>query len=124
MKEGERLERDARRIVKETRGGEGVHADVAREIALALEELQRTRERYDEQQERMLEDECTVGTSLRRLRVFAGPFSSQETALRARLLNLEVERRRVKETFEKEQAGHIGRLLELVQRFRLLRAPE
>lgn len=118
------VERDARRIVLDAQGQSGVHVSVAREIALALEALERARALFHWQLEQLLRDECTVGTDLARMGDLFAPYSRREDPLRARLLALGAERRRLTTTYTEELATHYRTLLALVQRYRLLDPPD
>lgn len=118
--EARRILREARRIVDDARNASGVHAGVAREIALALETLQRARALHYAQLDALLQDECMLeSVRLRRERLH--PFEAPgEVHVPARLLRLNAERRALLATFEAERAQAYKDLLALVEKYRLL----
>lgn len=116
----EHVERDARRIIDEARGTIGLHANIAREIALVLEGIERTRALHRWHEEQLLADECSIGNDLSRVTHFAPLYSREEATLHARLLALGAERRRLATMTAERLAEQHRVLLDLVHRYRLL----
>lgn len=119
-RESQRLEREARQIVEEARGGDGLHVHVARELALALQALEQRRALYHVQDEQLLQEECLIGTELARIEHLSPTYSRLEASTRARLLAVAAERRRLTATMAEQEAAHHRHLLDLVHRYRLL----
>jgi hypothetical protein len=119
-REARRVEREARRIVNDARGASGVHAGIAREIALVLEALARARTVHHAQQDALTQDECTIeSVRLRRERLH--PYEAPgEVHVRARLLALNAERRALLASFEEQRARAYRDLLALVEKYLLL----
>jgi hypothetical protein len=119
-REEARLEAEARRIIEQARGEVGLHASVARELALALDSLDRVRSLHQWQEDMLVQDECKVGTELLRIETLYAPHSRLATIQRARLLALAAERRALTAKFAAQLATYHQRLFDLVQRYRLL----
>jgi hypothetical protein len=120
----ERVERDARRIVSDAAGETGVIANIARELALALNALEGSRALHEWQRAELLADECAIETDLAKVTHLAPGYSPAEARLRSRLLALRVERRALAATHATALAAHYRLLLELVQRYRVLDPPD
>lgn len=119
-REARRLEREARRIVDDARGASGVHAGIAREIALALETLTRARAVHRAQLDALLRDECMVESVLLRRERLHPYEAAGEVSVRARLLSLNAERRAQLASYEEQRARAYRELLALIEKFRLL----
>lgn len=119
-REARRVERDAQRIVTDARGASGVHAGIAREIALVLEALARARAVHRAQLDALTRDECMVESMLLR-RERLHPYEAPgEVSARARLLSLNAERRTLLASFEAQRARAYLDLLALIEKYRLL----
>lgn len=110
--------------MRDATGETGLHADVAREIALALEHLDRTRALHQWQRDELLQDECAIETDLSRVLHLAQVYSPAEGRLRARLLALAAERRALAASHAEQLATHYRMLLDLVHRYRVLDPPD
>jgi hypothetical protein len=119
-REARRVEREARRSVVEARGASGVHAGVAREVALVIEALARARALHRAQLDALTQDECMVeSVLLRRERLH--PYEAPgEVNVRARLLALNAERRGLVASYEEQRARAYRDLLALTEKYRLL----
>jgi hypothetical protein len=118
--EARRIERAAQRIAADARGASGVHAGVAREIALVLEALSRARAVYRVQLDALLRDECLVERVLLRQERLHPWEAPGELSVRARLLAINAERRVLLASFEEQRARSLRELLALVEKYRLL----
>lgn len=119
-REARHIERTARRIVDEARRASGVHAGVAREIALVLETLTRARALHHAQLEGLLRDECMIDSLLMRLERLHPWEAPGELSVRARLLAISAERRALVAAWEAQRAQAYRDVLALVEKYRLL----
>ena len=118
-REARHIARTARRIVDEARRASGVHAGIAREIALLLETHARARVLHHAQLDGLLRDECMIDSVLLRLERLHPWEAPGEFAVRTRLLALNSERRALVVTWEEQRARAYRDLLVLVEKYRL-----
>lgn len=119
-REARRVEREARRIVADARNASGVHAGIAREIALVLETLTRARTVHRAQRDALLRDECMVDSVLLRMERLHPWEAPGELSARARLLAINAERRALFASWEEQRARAYRELLALIEKYRLL----
>jgi len=95
-----------------------------REITLTVEQIQRLRDRHDEQFRRLLRVECYVDTELMQMEQRGArdvPFSfPQEDKLKQRLFDIEKERRNLSLRLEEKTQGLETKLLELINKHQQL----
>ncbi len=95
-----------------------------REITLTVEQIQRLRDRHDEQFRRLLRVECYVDTELMQMdqrQPRDVPFSlPQEDKLKQRLFDIEKERRNLSLRLEEKTQGLETKLLELINKHQQL----
>ena len=123
----QRVERKARRIAAESQTqptDDDLEMGLAQEIALAVELVDQTRRLYAVLRESLFDDELRIETDLAIVKNEYPVYSADEATLRARLLSLEKERRRLalQETDSLRQL--YSELLSLLQRYRQLGPPD
>ncbi len=95
-----------------------------REITLTVEQIQRLRDKHDEQFRRLLKVECYVDTELMQMdqrQPRDVPFSlPQEEKLKQRLFDIEKERRNLSLRLEEKTQGLETKLLELINKHQQL----
>ncbi len=95
-----------------------------REITLTVEQIQRLRDKHDEQFRRLLRVECYVDTELIQMdqrQPRDVPFSlPQEEKLKQRLFDIEKERRNLSLRLEEKTQGLETKLLELINKHQQL----
>ena len=95
-----------------------------REITLTVEQIQRLRDRHDEQFRRLLRVECYVDTDLLQMEQRGSrdvPFNfPQEDKLKQRLFDIEKERRNLSLRLEEKTQGLETKLLELINKHQQL----
>lgn len=118
----ERLEEKAGRIVSTPAKAptDSVEASVRSEIALTLSQINSVRNLHEKLRRNLLRLECYIDTEIMqrtsRLPAFVEHRIAERDMLRARLLTIEAERRKLAAAEEKELRELHGRLLALIQR--------
>ncbi|MBM4103133.1 MAG: hypothetical protein FJ263_03660 [Planctomycetes bacterium] len=97
---------------------------VRREIALTVDQIQRLRERHDEQFHRLLRVECYVDTELMQMEQrqprYAPYHFPEKDKLKQRLFDIEKERRNLSLKLEEKTQNLETRLLELINKHQQL----
>ena len=121
----EQLESHARRIVRRTRETESaspIRAVVDSELALVVDHIDRERGLQEQLRRNLLRLECYIDTEImqrsRRVAGYLGADFPERDMLRARLLRIEEERRRLARQHEDKIRGLHERLLEAVNKRR------
>jgi hypothetical protein len=95
-----------------------------REIALTVEQVQRLRERHDEQFNRLLRVECYVDTELMQMEqrqpMYAPYHFPEKDKLKQRLFDIEKERRNLSLKLEEKTQNLETRLLDLINKHQQL----
>jgi hypothetical protein len=97
---------------------------VRREIALTVEQIQRLRDRHDEQFHRLLRVECYVDTELMQMEQRQPQYASyhfpEKEKLKQRLFDIEKERRNLSLKLEEKTQNLETRLLDLINKHQQL----
>lgn len=97
---------------------------VRREISLTVDQIQRLRERHDEQFRRLLKVECYVDTELLQMEArqprYAPYHFPEKEKLKQRLFDIEKERRNLSLKLEEKTQNLETRLLELINKHQQL----
>lgn len=97
---------------------------VRREIALTVEQIQRLRDRHDEQFHRLLRVECYVDTELMQMEQRQPQYTPyhfpEKEKLKQRLFDIEKERRNLSLKLEEKTQNLETRLLELINKHQQL----
>ena len=97
---------------------------VRREIALTVDQIQRLRDRHDEQFHRLLRVECYVDTELMQMEARQPQYASyhfpEKDKLKQRLFDIEKERRNLSLKLEEKTQNLETRLLELINKHQQL----
>lgn len=97
---------------------------VRREISLTVDQIQRLRERHDEQFRRLLKVECYVDTELLQMEArqpkYAPYHFPEKEKLKQRLFDIEKERRTLSLKLEEKTQNLETRLLELINKHQQL----
>lgn len=103
---------------------DGIPSILRREIALTVEQIQRLRERHDEQFHRLLRVECYVDTELMQMEQrqprYAPYHFPEKEKLKQRLFDIEKERRNLSIRLEDKTQSLEERLLSLINKHQQL----
>jgi ATP-dependent RNA circularization protein (DNA/RNA ligase family) len=106
------------------RWDDSVPSMLRREIALTVEQIQRLRDRHDEQFHRLLKVECYVDTELMQMEArqpqYVPYHFPEKDKLRQRLFDIEKERRNLSLRLEEKTQSLEERLLSLINRHQQL----
>ncbi len=124
----QRLERQAREIVRRGRNREGqdpIILLIERDMALTLDHLDRLRDVHAEIRSSLMRHECELGTAILRREppppVYEDPRLPERDRLRDRIRHLDEERRRWSVQYVRDRQAILDRLSSLANRHRQLR---